>query len=82
MYNKFILSVLFFMLTVNTVLAPTFAEIEFDSGPLQQIPLDEREKEEEDNKEIWTYAIILVIVFLIIRLLFKVIKKRIKPKKD
>ncbi len=55
------------MLTVNTVLAPTFAEIEFDSGPLQQIPLDEREKEEEDNKEIWTYAIILVIVFLIIR---------------
>ncbi len=82
MYNKFILSALFFILSVNIILAPVFAEIEFDSGPLQEKPLDEREKEDEDTKEIWIYAIILVISFIIIRLLFKVIKKRMKPKKD
>ena len=82
MYNKFILSALFFILSVNIILAPVFAEIEFDSGPLQEKPLDEREKEDEDTKEIWIYAIIIVISFVIIRLLFKVIKKRMKPKKD
>tara|TARA_B100001167_G_scaffold162802_1_gene110852 strand:- start:888 stop:1136 length:249 start_codon:yes stop_codon:yes gene_type:complete len=82
MYNKFILSALFFILSVNIILAPVFAEIEFDSGPLQEKPLDEREKEDEDTKGIWIYAIILVISFIIIRLLFKVIKKRMKPKKD
>tara|TARA_Y100001949_G_scaffold59818_1_gene50521 strand:- start:1086 stop:1334 length:249 start_codon:yes stop_codon:yes gene_type:complete len=82
MYNKFILSALFFILSVNIILAPVFAEIEFDSGPLQEKPLDEREKEDEDTKEIWVYAIIIVISFVIIRLLFKVIKKRMKPKKD
>ena len=82
MYNKFILSALFFILSVNIILAPVFAEIEFDSGPLQEKPLDEREKEDDDTKEIWIYAIILVISFIIIRLLFKVIKKRMKPKKD
>ena len=82
MYNKFILSALFFILSVNIILAPVFAEIDFESGPLQEIPLDEREKEDEDIKEVWMYAIILVIIFIIIRLLFKVIKKRLKPKKD
>ena len=82
MYNKFILSTLFFILSVNIILAPVFAEIDFESGPLQEIPLDEREKEDEDIKEVWIYAIILVIIFIIIRLLFKVIKKRLRPKKD
>ena len=82
MYNKFILSALFFILSVNIILAPVFAEIDFESGPLQEIPLDEREKEDEDIKEVWMYAIILVIIFIIIRLLFKVIKKRLRPKKD
>ena len=82
MYNKFILSALFFILSVNIILSPVFAEIDFESGPLQEIPLDEREKEDEDIKEVWMYAIILVIIFIIIRLLFKVIKKRLRPKKD
>ena len=82
MYNKFILSALFFILSVNIILTPVFAEIAFESGPLQEKPLDEREKEDEDIKEVWMYAIILVIIFIIIRLLFKVIKKRMNPKKD
>ncbi len=82
MYKKFILLALFFTLAVNVILTPAFAEIEFDSGPLQEIPLDEREKEDEDTQQIWIYAIILVIIFLIIRLMFKVIKNRMKPKKD
>jgi len=82
MNQKFILLMLFFTLSVNIILIPAFAEIEFDSGPLQERPLDEREKEDEDTKQIWIYAIILVAVFIIIRLLFKVIKNRLKPKKD
>ncbi len=82
MNQKFILLMLFFTLSVNIILIPVFAEIEFDSGPLQEKPLDEREKEDEDTKQIWIYAIILVAVFIIIRLLFKVIKNRLKPKKD
>ena len=82
MYKKFILLALFFPLAVNVILTPAFAEIEFDSGPLQEIPLDEREKEDEDTQQIWIYAIFLVIIFIIIRLLFKVIKKRMSPKKD
>ena len=82
MYKKFILLALFFTLAVNVILTPAFAEIEFDSGPLQEIPLYEREKEDEDTQQIWIYAIILVIIFLIIRLMFKVIKNRMKPKKD
>ena len=82
MYKKFILLALFFTLAVNVILTPAFAEIEFDSGPLQEIPLDEREKEDEDTQQIWIYAIILVIIFLIIRLMFRVIKNRMKPKKD
>ena len=82
MYKKFILLALFFTLAVNVILTPAFAEIEFDSGPLQEIPLDEREKEDEDTQQIWIYAIILVIIFIIIRLMFRVIKNRMKPKKD
>ena len=82
MNQKFILLTLIFSLFASVTLAPVFAEIEFDSGPLQEKPLDEREKEDEDTKGIWIYAIILVISFIIIRLLFKVIKKRMKPKKD
>ena len=82
MNQKFILLTLIFSLFASVTLSPVFAEIEFDSGPLQEKPLDEREKEDEDTKEVWIYAIILVISFIIIRLLFKVIKKRMKPKKD
>jgi flagellar biosynthesis/type III secretory pathway M-ring protein FliF/YscJ len=59
-----------------------FAEIEFDSGPLQEKPLDQREQEDQDTTDIWMYAIALVIVFVIIRVAFKIIKKRMKPKKD
>ena len=82
MYNKFILSALFFILSVNIILAPVFAEIEFDSGPLQEKPLDQREQEDQDTTDIWMYAIALVIAFIIIRVAFKIIKKRMIPKKD
>ena len=67
---------------VSLTLTPAFAEIEFDSGPLQQKPLDQREQEDQDIADVWKYAIILVIVFIIIRIGFKIIKKRMKPKKD
>ena len=82
MNQKFILHTLLFSVIVSLTLTPAFAEIEFDSGPLQQKPLDQREQEDQDISDVWTYAIILVIVFIIIRIGFKIIKKRMKPKKD
>ena len=82
MNQKFILLTLIFSLFASVTLAPAFAEIEFDSGQLQEKPLDEREQEDQDTTDIWMYAIALVIVFVIIRVAFKIIKKRMKPKKD
>ncbi len=82
MNQKFILFILFFSLIVSVTSTSVFAEIEFESGPLHDKPLDEREQEDKFTEEVWIYAIILVIIFLIIRLLLRVIKKRMKPKKD
>ena len=82
MNQKFILFILFFSLIVSVTSTSVFAEIEFESGPLHDKPLDEREHEDKFTEQVWIYAIILVIIFLIIRLLLKVIKKRTKPKKD
>ena len=82
MNQKFILLTLIFSLFASVTLSPVFAEIEFDSGPLQEKPLDQREQEDQDISDVWTYAIIVVIVFVIIRVAFKIIKKRMKPKKD
>jgi len=82
MNQKFILLTLIFSLFVSVTLSPVFAEIEFDSGPLQEKPLDQREQEDQDTTDIWMYAIALVAGFIIIRVAFKIIKKRIKSKKD
>jgi len=82
MNQKFILLALIFSLFGSVTLSPVFAEIEFDSGPLQEKPLDQREQEDQDTTDIWMYAIALVIAFIIIRVAFKIIKKRMIPKKD
>ena len=82
MNQKFILLALIFSLFGSVTLTPVFAEIEFDSGPLQEKPLDQREQEDQDTTDIWMYAIALVIAFIIIRVAFKIIKKRMIPKKD
>jgi len=82
MNQKFILLALIFSLFGSVTLTPVFAEIEFDSGPLQEKPLDQREQEDQDTADIWMYAIALVIAFIIIRVAFKIIKKRMIPKKD
>ena len=82
MNQKFILHTLLFSVIVSLTLTPVFAEIAFDSGPLQEKPLDQREQEDQDTTDIWMYAIALVIAFIIIRVAVKIIKKRIKSKKD
>ena len=82
MNQKFILHTLLFSVIVSLTLTPVFAEIEFDSGPLQEKPLDQREQEDQETTDIWIYAIILVIIFIAIRVGFKIIKKRMIPKKD
>ena len=81
MYKKLILHSLFFFLISSVVLSPVFAELEFESGPLDEKPLDEREQEDQDVMDIWIYAIIIVIIMLIARLGFRVIKKRRRSKK-
>ena len=82
MKQKFILLTLFFSFIVSITSTSVFAEIEFDSGPLHDKPLDEREQEDSFTEDIWMYAIILVIIFISIRVMLKVIKNRMKPKKD
>ena len=82
MYKKLILHSLFFFLISSVVLSPVFAELEFESGPLEQKPLDEREQEDQDVMDVWIYAIIIVVIMLIGRLGFRIIKKRRTKKKD
>ena len=82
MTQKFILHTLLYTEIVSLTLTPAFAEIEFDSGPLQEKPLDQREQEHQETTDLWMYAIALVAGFIIIRGAFKIIKKRMKPKKD
>ena len=81
MYKKLILHSLFFFLISSVVLSPVFAELQFESGPLEQQPLDEREQEDQDIIDVWIYAIILVIIMVIVRIGFRVIKKRRRSKK-
>ena len=61
---------------IGIALAPAFAALEFESGPLQEKALDEREQEDKHTEDIWTYAIVIVVVLLIIRLGFRIMKKR------
>ena len=82
MYKKLILHSLFFFLISSVVLSPVFAELEFEAGPLDQKPLDEREREDQDVIDVWIYAIIIVVIMLIVRLGFRSIKKRRTKKKD
>ena len=65
---------------ISIALAPAFAALEFESGPLQEKALDEREQEDKHTQDIWTYAIVIVVVLLIIRLGFRIIKKRRQKK--
>jgi len=76
MYQKSILYALFLSLFISIALAPAFAALEFESGPLQEKALDEREQEDKHTADIWTYAIVIVVVLLIIRLGFRIMKKR------
>ena len=82
MYKKLILHSLLFFLISSVVLSPVFAELEFEAGPLEQKPLDEREQEDQDVMDVWIYAIIIVVILLIGRLGFRIIKKRRTKKKD
>jgi len=80
MNQKFILFILFFSLIVSVTSTSVFAEIEFESGPLHDKPLDEREHEDKFTEQVWIYAIVIVIVIIIIRLGFSIIKKRRQKK--
>ena len=50
---------------------PFFPGTQFDSKPL-----DEAEQEDKEISDIWTISIIIVASLLIVRIAFKIIKKR------
>ena len=80
MYQKSILYALFLSLIFNIGFGPGFEGLVFESGPIQEKALDEREQEDKHTADIWTYAIVIVVVLLIIRLGFRIIKKRRQKK--
>ena len=52
---------------------PFTAGSQFDSKPL-----DEAEQDRQDLTDLWTICIALVISFVVARVAFKIIKKRLK----
>jgi len=59
-----------------------FANADLDTDPFSpgtqfdSKPLDEAEQEEKEVSDIWTISIIIVASLLIVRIVFKIIKKR------
>ena len=77
---KFHLIAIFFVITILPSAA--FAQSEIDKDPFtpgnqfDQKPLDEHELEMEDLNMLWTICIVAVIVMVVARVAFKIIKKR------
>tara|TARA_B100000745_G_C19835842_1_gene276847 strand:- start:170 stop:424 length:255 start_codon:yes stop_codon:yes gene_type:complete len=59
-----------------------FAQAELDTDPFSagtqfdSQPLDEAEQEKQDLTDLWTIAVAIVAVLLIVRIVFQIIKKR------
>jgi hypothetical protein len=60
----------------------SFAHADLDTDPFSpgtqfdSKPLDEAEQEEKEVSDVWTISIIIVASLLIVRIAFKIIKKR------
>jgi len=76
---SYIIIVLFGLVLLPNVL---FAEADLDTDPFSpgtqfdSTPLDEAEQEDKEISDIWTISIVIVASLLIVRIVFKIIKKR------
>lgn len=83
---------LFYLLPILLAFAiiPTsaFAETVMDKDPFQTgaqfdaKPLDEAEQEDEDLSALWTTCIVVVAGMLIARIVFQIVKKRMKQRSN
>ena len=76
---SYIIIVLFGLILLPNIL---FVEADLDKDPFSagtqfdSKPLDEAEQEDKEISDIWTISIIIVASLLIVRIAFKIIKKR------
>lgn len=76
---SYIIIVLFGLVLLPNIL---FVEADLDKDPFSpgtqfdSQPLDEAEQEDKEISDIWTISIIIVATLLIVRIAFKIIKKR------
>ena len=76
---SYIIIVLFGLVLLPNIL---FVEADLDKDPFSpgtqfdSKPLDEAEQEDKEISDIWTISIIIVASLLIVRIAFKIIKKR------
>ena len=83
---KFHLIAIFLVIAILPSVA--FAQSEIDKDPFtpgnqfDQKPLDEHEQDLEDLNMLWTICIVAVIVMVVARVAFKIIKKRMQPKEE
>jgi len=76
-----IITALFF---ITILPSAAFAETQMDTDPFatgsqfDSKPLDEHEQDEQDLTGLWTTCIIIVVCLLIARIVFQIVKKRMK----
>ena len=76
-----IITALFF---ITILPSAAFAETQMDTDPFatgsqfDSQPLDEHEQDLQNMTDLWTFCIILVICFIIARIVFQIVKKRMK----
>ena len=77
---SYIIIVLFGLILLPNILFVDAADLDKDPfSPCTQFdskPLDEAEQEDKEISDIWTISIIIVASLLIVRIAFKIIKKR------
>jgi len=75
-------NIVLILFTMTIIPYISFAHADLDTDPFSpgtqfdSKPLDEAEQEEKEVSDIWTISIIIVASLLIVRIAFKIIKKR------
>jgi len=76
-----IITTLFF---ITILPSAAFAETQMDTDPFatgsqfDSKPLDEHQQDEQDMTDLWITCIIIVVCLLIARIVFQIVKKRMK----
>jgi len=75
-------NIVLILFTMTIIPYISFAHADLDTDPFSpgtqfdSKPLDEAEQEEKEVSDVWTISIIIVASLLIVRIAFKIIKKR------